>query len=305
MTRYIVRGLVQAVFVLLGVSLVVFLLLHLTGDPAALMLPPDAPRSQLVELRHTMGLDQPLPAQYLHFLAGLSHGDFGTSLTYNEPALSLVLERLPATIELTIVAMIFALVVAFPLGTFAALRRGTALDRGAMALTLLGQAVPVFWLGIMLILLFAVTWHVFPAGGFSTWGALVLPAFTLGLYSMARTARLVRSGMLEVLNEDYMRTARAKGLPDRLVIVRHALKNALIPVITVIGLDLATLLGGAVITETIFSWPGIGRLAIEAIGHRDYPVVQAVVFITAAGYVLINLGVDILYGYLDPRIHFG
>jgi peptide/nickel transport system permease protein len=304
MIRFIIRGLIQAVFVLLGVSVVVFLLLHLTGDPAALMLPPDAPKSQLIQLRHTMGLDRPIWVQYLHFIGGVVRGDFGRSLISNESALGIVFQRLPATIELAIFALLFALVVAFPLGTLAAIRRGTWIDRLAMIVTLIGQAIPVFWLGIMLILLFAVTWRIFPPGGYATWGSFVLPGITLGMYSMARTARLVRSGMLEVLGEDYIRTARAKGLASRAIISRHAMKNALIPIITVIGLDLATLLGGAVITETIFSWPGIGRLAITSIGYRDYPVVQAVVFVTAAGYVLLNLAVDVLYAYLDPRIHY-
>jgi peptide/nickel transport system permease protein len=293
---------IQAVLVLVGVSAVVFLILHLTGDPAVLLLPPDASPADLAAFRHSEGFDRPIWEQYLSFLQGLAHGDFGQSLRYHQPALQLVLERVPATAELAITALAIALLIAFPAGIMAAVRRGTAWDTALMGAALLGQSLPTFWLGIMLILLVSVTWGLLPTGGMGGPDHLILPALTLAGFSMARTARLVRSGMLEVLSQDYVRTARAKGVHQAAVLIRHALPNLLIPVVTLVGLDLGTLLGGAVITETIFAWPGVGQLAIGAIQHRDYPLVQADVFLVATGYVLVNLLVDLLYTVLDPRI---
>jgi ABC-type dipeptide/oligopeptide/nickel transport system permease component len=302
MLSFIVRRLGQSVFVLLGVTVGAFLLVHLSGDPIKLMLPFDATPEQIAATRAYYGLDEPLPVQYGRFLAHAAQGDFGQSLRGNQPALGLVLERLPATALLAMTALGLALLVAFPVGILAALRPHTLQDQGAMLFALFGQSTPVFWLGIMLILLFSVQLRLLPTGGSGGPQYLVLPAITLGLYSAARTARLVRSGMLEVLAEDYVRTGRAKGLRPRSLLLGHALRNALIPVVTVVGLDLATLLGGAVITETIFGWPGVGRLAVQAIQQRDYPVVQAAVFVVASGYVVLNLAVDALYAYLDPRI---
>ncbi|MCC7104042.1 MAG: ABC transporter permease [Chloroflexi bacterium] len=302
MGAFVVRRLLQAVLVLLGVSIFVFLLLRLSGDPAALLLPPDARQEDIEQLRVTLGLNDPLPVQYWRFLSGVLHGDFGQSLRSSQPALGLVLDRLPATIQLGATAMLFSLALALPIGVLSAVRRNTAIDYAARVLGLLGQGIPVFWLGIMLILVVSVNWRLLPPEGREGPESLVLPAITLGMYQLARTMRLTRSGMLEVLGQDYIRTARAKGLYEWLVVRRHAMKNMLIPIVTVIGLDLGTLIGGAVITETIFAWPGVGRLAITAINTRDYPVVQAAVFVVASSYVFINLGVDVLYGYLNPRI---
>jgi peptide/nickel transport system permease protein len=315
MTHYLFRRFWQSLLVLLGVSLIVFILLHLSGDPAVLMMPPDATKEDIENFRKLMGFNDPLfvswppwrimtDTQYGRFVAGVVRGDFGNSFRHQQPALGLVLERMPATIRLTLAAMGIAVCVAIPVGILSAVKRNTALDHLGMLMALLGQSMPVYWLGIMFILLFAVRLSLFPAFGSGTWHHLVLPAVTLGAFSMARIARLTRSGMLEVLGQEYIRTARAKGLRDLRVILKHALKNAAIPVITVIGLDLGTLLGGAVITETIFAWPGVGRLAIQAIANRDYPVVQAAVFVLAAIFVLINFLVDVLYSCVDPRVAY-
>jgi ABC-type dipeptide/oligopeptide/nickel transport system permease component len=315
MAAYLFRRLWQSLLVLFGVSLIVFILLHLSGDPAVLMMPPDATKEDIDNFRKLMGFDDPLfvswppwriltDTQYGRFLGGVVRGDFGNSFRHQQPALGLVLERMPATIRLTLAAMGIAVCVAIPVGILSAVKRNTALDHLGMMMALLGQSMPVYWLGIMFILLFAVRLNFFPAFGSGTWMHLVLPAVTLGAFSMARIARLTRSGMLEVLGQEYIRTARAKGVHDLAVILKHALKNAAIPVITVIGLDLGTLLGGAVITETIFAWPGVGRLAVQAIANRDYPVVQAAVFVLAAIFVLINFLVDVLYSAVDPRVAY-
>ena len=302
MRAFLLRRLVQAIAVIVGVVLVTFLLLHLTGDPVGMMLPADATEAERARIIHLFGFDRPLPAQFLRFAAGAARGDFGTSIRQDEPALALVVERLPATLELTLAAMVIAILVALPAGIVSAARRGSLLDQGAMLVALIGQSVPNFWLGIMLILLFAVSLGWLPPFGRGSLANLVLPALTLSMYSMARTARLIRSGMLEVLSQDYIRTARAKGLSERPVVLRHALGNALIPAVTVLGLDLAHLLGGAVITETIFAWPGVGRLIVSAIYARDYPIVQAGVFVIAVGYTVITLLVDVLYAWLNPRV---
>jgi ABC-type dipeptide/oligopeptide/nickel transport system permease component len=315
MASYLFRRFWQSLLVLFGISLIVFILLHLSGDPAVLMMPPDATKEDIENFRTLMGFNDPLflqwppwsifgGTQYGRFVSGLLRGDFGNSFRHQQPALGLVLERMPATMQLTLAAMAIAVSVAIPLGILSAVKRNTPLDHLAMVLALLGQSMPVYWLGIMLILLFAVRLNLFPAFGSGSWQHLVLPAVTLGAFSMARIARLTRSGMLEVLGQDYIRTARAKGVRDLWVVLKHALKNAAIPVITVIGLDLGTLLGGAVITETIFAWPGVGRLAIQAIANRDYPVVQAAVFMLASIFVLINFLVDVLYSYVDPRVAY-
>jgi ABC-type dipeptide/oligopeptide/nickel transport system permease component len=301
---FVLRRLIHAVAVIVGVTLVTFLLLHLTGDPVGMMLPADATEAERARIIHLFGFDRPLPVQVIRFAAGAVRGDFGTSIRQDEPALALVVDRLPATLELTLAAMVIAVLVALPAGIVSAARRGSLLDQGAMLVALIGQSVPNFWLGIMLILLFAVNLGWLPPFGRGGLANLVLPALTLSMYSMARTARLIRSGMLEVLSQDYIRTAHAKGLSERPVLLRHALKNALIPAVTVLGLDLAHLLGGAVITETIFAWPGVGRLIVSAIYARDYPIVQAGVFVIAVGYTVINLLVDVLYAWLNPRVRF-
>ncbi|MBI2563175.1 MAG: ABC transporter permease [candidate division NC10 bacterium] len=322
MTRYLTRRFWQSLLVLFGISLIVFILLHLTGDPAILLMPPDATQEDIENFRKIMGFNVPLflrwpPWNYMHppwrfladtqygrFLKGAILGDFGLSFRHQQPALGLVLERMPATVELTLAAMGLAVCVAVPVGILSAVRRNSSVDHAGMVMALLGQSMPVYWLGIMLILLFAVRLNMLPAFGTGSLRHLILPAVTLGAFSMARIARLTRSGMLEVLGQEYVRTARAKGLSEVRVILKHGLKNAAIPVITVIGLDLGTLLGGAVITETIFAWPGVGRLAVQAIANRDYPVVQAAVFTLASIFVLINFLVDILYTYVDPRVAY-
>lgn len=302
MKGYILKRLFHSIFVLVGISLVVFIILHLTGDPAALLMPMDATPEQVAQFRKEMGFTDPIVVQYWRFFKGTLRGDFGQSFRHSQPALELVMERMPATIQLTAAAMVIALVVAIPVGIISAIRRNSILDHIGMTGALLGQSTPVFWLGIMLILIFSVTIQWFPSSGRGELQHLVLPAITLGMFTMARTARMMRSSMLEVMGQEYMKTAKAKGLSPGTVILKHALKNAAIPVVTIVGMELGTLLGGAVITETIFAWPGVGRLAVQAIYNRDYPVVQAAVFLLASIFVLVNLVVDLLYTYLDPRV---
>jgi peptide/nickel transport system permease protein len=322
MLRYLVRRFWQSLLVLLGISVIIFIILHLTGDPAFLLMPPDATQADIDNFRQLHGFNDPLfmrwpPWEYLNppwrfltdtqygrFFTGVVRGDFGMSFRHGQPAMQLVWERMPATIQLTLSAMIIAVSVAVPVGILSAVRRNSAMDHAGMVLALLGQSMPVYWLGIMLILLFAVRLNLLPAFGSGTWRHLVLPALTLGAFSMARIARLTRSSMLEVLGQEYVRTARAKGLSELRLVLKHALKNAAIPIVTIIGLDMGTLLGGAVITETIFAWPGVGRLAVQAISYRDYPLVQAAVFTLALIFVLINFLVDILYTYVDPRVAY-
>ena len=302
MSVYLLRRLGQSVLVLLGVSFVVFLILYLTGDPALVLLPPDATAEDIRDFRERMGFNDPFIVQYGRFLAGALRGDFGQSVRHGEPAFHLVVERLPATFELSGAALLVALVLAIPAGVVSAVRRNTIVDYVATVVALLGQSMPTFWLGIMLILVFSVQFNVLPSSGRGDLAHLILPAVTLGLFTTARITRLTRSGMLEVLNQDYIRTARAKGVSGPPVVWKHAFKNAAIPVVTIVGIELGTLLGGSVITETIFAWPGVGRLSVQAIYNRDYPVVQAAVFLLASTFVLVNLVVDLLYTYLDPRI---
>jgi ABC-type dipeptide/oligopeptide/nickel transport system permease component len=302
MNTFLVRRLAQAGVVVLGVSFVVFFILHLTGDPTLLLLPPDATAEEIRRFRSAMGFDDPLVVQYARFLGGAVRGDFGESLRHGQPAMRLVLERLPATVELASAAMLVALAVALPAGVVSAVRRNTPVDYLSTTVALLGQSMPTFWLGIMLILVFAVRLGLLPSSGRGDIEHLVLPALTLGLFTTARMMRLTRSGMLEVLGQDYIRTARAKGMSEAPVVWKHALRNAAVPIVTIAGIELGALLGGSVITETIFAWPGVGRLSVQAIYNRDYPVVQAAVFVLATTFVAVNLLVDILYTYLDPRI---
>jgi peptide/nickel transport system permease protein len=302
MSVYLLRRLAQSVLVLLGVSFVVFFILYLTGDPALVLLPPDATAEDVREFRARMGFNDPFIVQYGRFLGGALRGDFGQSVRHGEPAFHLVLERLPATFELSGAALLVALVLAIPAGVVSAVRRNSLTDYVATVVALLGQSMPTFWLGIMLILIFSVQFNVLPSSGRGGIEHLLLPAITLGLFTTARITRLTRSGMLEVLNQDYIRTARAKGVSGPPVVWKHAFKNAAIPIVTIVGIELGTLLGGSVITETIFAWPGVGRLSVQAIYNRDYPVVQAAVFLLASTFVLVNLVVDLLYTYLDPRI---
>jgi len=305
MTPYIIRRLALSLVVLIGVSALVFGLIHLApGDPARLMLYDTAPEEEVQAMRKTLGLDQPLYLQYWLFLSNALRGNLGRSLYYKEPALRIILEHLPATAELTFAALLVSLVVAVPMGIVSAVRRDTVWDYAGMLLATIGQATPVFWLGLMFILLFSVQWTVLPSSGRGGIENLLMPAVTLGAPLMALVTRLVRSGMLDILGEDYIRTARAKGLPNPAIVYRHALRNMLIPLITVVGLQLGALLGGAVITETIFAWPGVGRLVVTAITARDYPLVQAATLLVSVYFVGINLLLDVLYVYIDPRIRF-
>ena len=302
MKVYLLRRLLQSLLVLLGVSFVVFGILFLTGDPALVLLPPDASADDVAKFRESMGFNDPFFVQYGRFLLGALRGDFGQSIRHGEPAFDLVMERMPATFELSGAALAIALCLAIPAGIVSAVRRNSVLDYISTIVALLGQSMPTFWLGIMLILLFSVQLNLLPSSGRGDWQHMLLPAITLGLFTTARITRLTRSGMLEVLSQDYIRTARAKGVGNPPVVWKHALKNAAIPIVTIVGIELGTLLGGSVITETIFAWPGVGRLSVQAIYNRDYPVVQAAVFTLAATFVLVNLVVDVLYTYLDPRI---
>ena len=304
MVPYVLRRLVQSALVLLGVSVIVFGLLHLTGDPTRLLLPLEAREEDVRQLRALLGLDDPLWVQYVRFLSRAVRGDFGVSFKHQVPALTLIRQTLPATLELTGAGLALALVVAVPAGIVAALRRNSFIDAVCSIGVLLGQAMPVYWLGLLLILVFAVRLGWLPAAGRDGPASLVLPAVALGAFSMARIARMARSGMLEVLAQDYVRTARAAGVRAFVVTYKYALKNAAIPLVTIVGLEFGVLLGGAVITETIFAWPGVGRLAVDAIFSRDYPLVQAIVAMLATLFVLINLVMDLVYTYLDPRIVF-
>jgi len=284
------------------VSVVVFALVHFSGDPVLLMVSPDAPPDVVATMRQALGFDRPLYEQFVRYLGNAAHGDLGMSLRMNRPVISLILERLPATLQLTLAALVIAVLVAVPAGVVSAVKRGTVVDRVAMAGAVAGQAVPIFWLALLLIALFGVRLRWLPVYGSGSLAHFVLPAVSLSTIIMGRLARLVRSSMLEVLGQDYVRTARAKGLGESRVLAVHALRNASIPIVTLLGLQFAQLLGGAVVTETIFAWPGIGRLVVEAIFNRDFPVVQGVVLVVSLIFVAVNVLVDLSYAVLDPRI---
>jgi peptide/nickel transport system permease protein len=280
-------------------------MLQLSGDPVAVIMAGSFGSPEYVaRLRHDLGLDRPVQVQYLRFLRGALHGDLGKSLRWNQPALPLAVERLPATLELALAATLFAVTVAVPAGVVAATRPRSLAGRGAMLLAFLGQSIPLFWLGIMLVLLVSVTLRLLPPGGREGLPSLILPAITLGMYPMARIARLTRSSMLEVMGEAYIVTARAKGVSERIVAYRHALKNAAIPIVTIVGLQLGSLLSGAVITETIFAWPGLGALAVQAVFNRDFPLVQAAALLGSVLFIAVNFAVDLGYAALDPRIRY-
>jgi peptide/nickel transport system permease protein len=305
MTAFLVRRLVRTIVVLWGVTTIVFVVTRLSGDPIALIVPPEAPRAEIERVRAQFGFDRPLPVQYGIFIRRAVVGDFGQSIRQRQPAMRLAVDRLPATLQLAAWSFLFAVVVGVPLGIVAGVRPRSLWDNVTMTVAVVGQAVPTFYLGILLIIFVAVRLGWLPVGGRGDWKTLVLPVVTLGTYAMASIARLTRSAMLEVMSQDYVRTGRAKGLSERAVTLRHGFRNALIPVVTIMGLQFGTLLGGAVVTETIFAWPGLGLLAINGIGSRDYPVVQAAVFLAAVSFVIINLVVDLLYSQLDPRIRYG
>ena len=304
MSAFFLRRIVGALGVLAGVAVVVFVVLHLTGDPATVMMPLESTQAEIAAFRHAQGFDRPLWVQFASFAWNGLHGDFGLSLRHGEPALGLALERVPASAELALSALALAVLLAVPAGVLAAVKRGSSLDLAARVLALLGQSTPVYWLGIMLILIFGVQLGWFPVSGIGGWRHLVLPAITLGAFTTARLMRLTRGSMLDVLHSDYLRTARAKGVGALRLVWHHALRNAWLPIVTAIGIELGTLLSQAIITETIFAWPGIGRLAYQAVLDRDYPVVEAVVILGAASFVLINLAVDLTYAALDPRIRY-
>jgi peptide/nickel transport system permease protein len=305
MGGYLWRRLLQSLGAVLGVSAVVFVLIRLIpGDPAMLMLPDGAPSAQIAQLHQELGLDRPVVLQYVVFLKRALRGDLGRSLFFDKPALAIIGAALPNTLLLAATALGLALALAIPIGILSAVRRDSVWDAVGMGLATIGQSLPPFWLGLMLMAVFAVALRWLPTSGMGTAAHLVLPSVTLGTYIMALTTRLVRSGMLDVLAEDYIRTARSKGLSERRVLLQHALRNLLIPIVTVIGLQLGSLLGGAIITETVFAWPGVGTVVYRAIGSRDYPLIQAAVLVVSVYFVFINLAVDLLYAYLDPRIRY-
>ena len=302
MLTYIVRRLILGVFILWAVATIAFGLTFLSGDPATLMIGDHWTAEQIANFRQYMGFDRPLAVQYGEYIGRVIQGDFGVSVRQQVPVTQLIMERFPATLQLAGLALLIIVAVAIPVGVLSAVRRNSAADRVAMSGALLAQSVPTFWLGIMLILVFGVMLRWLPVSGSGSPLHLILPAVTLATFSTARIARLVRSSMLDVLGEDYIRTAHAKGLSRRRVHYRHALRNALIPVITLLGIEVGSLLGGALVTETVFAYPGIGRLTIQAIAARDLPLVQGVITFGALVFVLVNLAVDLSYSVLDPRI---
>ncbi|ANU09867.1 binding-protein-dependent transporter inner membrane component [Planococcus antarcticus DSM 14505] len=302
--KYLVQSIIKTIPVLLLITLIVFLLIRVTGDPVSLMLPETATEEERDSLRESMGLNEPLPIQYFTYLGELVTGDFGDSFRYNTDALSLVLERLPATFELAIASMIVAIVISVPLGILSAVKRNSFFDLFITGGAVLGKAMPNFWLGIMLILFLSVTFQIFPVSGRGTLGHLVLPAITLGTGIAAEMTRLIRSSMLEILEQDFIRTARSKGLGESIIVNKHAFRNALIPVVTIMALQTATLVGGTLITETVFAWPGLGQLLVQSVNLRDMAVVQAATFIIAIFVILSNLLADLIYRFLDPRIKY-
>jgi ABC-type dipeptide/oligopeptide/nickel transport system permease component len=298
----LVRRLGQLAFVLLVLTMLIFSLMHLSGDPVALMAGEGATLVELERIRERMGFDQPVYVQYGRYMAGVLRGDLGTSMRQHRPVATLVLERVPATLQLTVLAQLVAIVVAFPVGVVSAIWRNSVFDRAAMSAAVFAQAIPVFWFGILLILVFSVGLRWTPVGGRGSALALVLPVITLSAVFVAQNARLVRSSLLEVMSLDFVRTARSKGVAERSVIFRHAMRNALIPVVTMLGLQFSNLLSGAVVTEMVFAWPGLGRLLVQAVLGRDVPLVLGSTIMIAAVVVFVNLIVDLLYGVIDPRV---
>lgn len=302
LTARLGHNLVRALVVLFGISVITFVLSHVIGDPISVLLPLDAPASTRAIYRHEMGLDRPIAVQYLAFAGDLVRGRFGDSFLVKKPAIALIAERIPRTLLLTAAGMVIAVSIAFPLGILSAYRRRSLVDSASIAVAVAGAAVPIYWLGLMLQIAFGVHLHWLPPSGFGSWRHLILPAFTLGVFLAPVTMRLVRSGMIEVLNQEYVRTARAKGLPEARVLMRHAFRNMLIPVLTVLGLQFGQLMGGAVITETVFAWPGVASLVVQAIQSSDFPVTQAAVMILAVIILVVNLSVDTVAGTVDPRL---
>ncbi len=305
MIRFLARRLLLTAPVLLGVATLVFSLVHLVpGDPVQVMLGESASPADVAAMRSRLGLDRPLPVQYAAFLTGVARGDLGTSLRTNQPVVSAILERMPATLELAAAAMFVALLIAMPLGVLAAVRAGTAVDHAATTVALLGISMPNFWLGPLLAIIFSVSLGWLPVSGRGTLAHLVLPAITLGAPLAAVLTRMTRASVIEELRELYVLAARARGVSRSRAVWAHAFRNSLIPIVTVFGLQCGAVLTGAVITETIFAWPGIGRLLVQSIGFRDYPLVQGCILLIAVTYVSVNLAVDVVYGVLDPRIRY-
>lgn len=302
MSDYLVRRVQHLFWVLLAVSILVFLLIHLSGDPVRLLAPLDAKPEDVERIRALYGLDQPLIVQYGRFLLNALQGDLGDSFRYNQPALGLVLQKLPATIRLALFSLALTIAVGIPLGIWAGTRPNSPADWGVSVLTFVGISIPSFWLGIMLILIFADKWRVLPSSGDATWRHMLMPGITLSVYSIGLVSRLVRATLIDIMQQDYVRTARAKGLTERLVLYRHALRNTMIPTVTVLGLQLGGLLGGSVVVESVFAWPGVGWLMLQGIQNRDLPLVRAVVLIIGMAFVVINFAVDLIYIRLDPRI---
>lgn len=302
MLRFVIRRFLRGAVTLWLVVTAVFFGLRISGDPVTLMLGFEATPDAIERMRDKLGLNESVGVQYLRYLQLIGQGDFGDSIREPRPVTDVVFDRVPATLELALASLVIAAVLGIPMGVIAALRRNSPLDRGVMAFAFLGQSAPNFFIGILLILCFSLWLQVLPSGGRGSWEHLVMPAFTLSTYGMASLARLTRSSVLEVLNADYVRTARAKGLRDSSVLAGHILRNAALPVVTVFGLQVGLAISGAVITETVFAWPGMGRLAANAVFRRDYPVIQFVVLLIAVSVVTINFLIDIFYGLIDPRI---
>ncbi|MDW7671660.1 MAG: ABC transporter permease [Bacillota bacterium] len=303
--KYIIKKLILTIPILIGASIIVFMLIHIApGDPVHLIVGPNVTPEVYANIVERLGLNEPLPTQYFKFLSNVVRGDLGMSILQRRPVADIIRERLPITLELGIASLLVSFLIAVPAGVIAAVRRKTAADYVSMTAALVGMSMPTFWFGLLLLYFFAYRWRLFPISGYGTWRHLVLPAFTMGLTDAAVTARMVRSSMLEVIRQDYVRTARSKGLSERVVINQHALKNALIPIITLLGLRVGWILGGSVILELVFSRPGLGRLMIDAILSRDYPIVQGSMLVLTLCIILANIAADVLYAVVDPRIKY-
>jgi ABC-type dipeptide/oligopeptide/nickel transport system permease component len=304
MTRFIIVRLLQTFIALIGISILIFVLVRVSGDPADLYRTSMSTEEDIARIRHNMGLDKPIPQQYWIYITDLAQGDLGESLVKHRPVTEMIMERLPNTLSLAAISFLVSMILAFFLGILGATRRDTFLDNGVKFIAILGQALPGFWVAIMAILVFSVYWQLFPAYGHGTPAHFVLPVATMAFFLLPGMMRLVRSGMLDVLDSDYIKMARIKGLPERVIVWKHALRNALIAPLTAAGMLFAMLITGMVVTEQVFAWPGIGRLIIEALFSRDFPVVQGIVLMVGAAVLLINLLVDILYAYIDPQIRY-
>jgi peptide/nickel transport system permease protein len=302
---YLIQRLGQSLLTLLGLSVIVFALAHLSGDPVSLLAPPEATAEDMARLRAKLGLDKPLHTQYLIYITQAAQGDFGESIRWKTPAMGLILDRFPNTLLLSTSAILFGICLAIPVGVVSAVKRGTLFDSVGKVVAIIGQSMPSFWIGILLIMAFALYFPIFPTSGIGTAAHLVLPSLTLGGYVAASMMRVTRSAMLDALDADYVRTARSKGVSEWRVIWKHAFRNAATPVLTIIALDFANILRGAVITETVFGWPGIGKLAVDAVYARDFPLVQAAVLFMGLVFLGVNLLVDLIYTRLDPRITHG